>query len=294
MKFFSWKNTSIIVAIVSIISGGVLASQWNKFEVKDETFSCTIGDPLPFQVLVGLLFFMGFSLMLGSNIYVYYKTKKCEKAITKYLGENPELIDERIRQHNEARMHLESQFSRTVRWIFLTFIVLHFPSKKYFDNSYTYSSEIRGSCLKVKCSSFAITYILYFSPKECHEILKSGLLKYRICQTKIFYFYFPILDAILMVANPMPPNKDLVGLHIMGYWGSWISMFINPFVYFITNDFFKTATIKTFGNENFIQISTKRNTTVAEQEGFFGTVDRKNRNRINKIDVEMEQQQDIH
>ena len=130
MKFFSWKNTSIIVAIVSIISGGVLASQWNKFEVKDETFSCTIGDPLPFQVLVGLLFFMGFSLMLGSNIYVYYKTKKCEKAITKYLGENPELIDERIRQHNEARMHLESQFSRTVRWIFLTFIVLHFPSKK--------------------------------------------------------------------------------------------------------------------------------------------------------------------
>ena len=164
MKFFSWKNTSIIVAIVSIISGGVLASQWNKFEVKDETFSCTIGDPLPFQVLVGLLFFIGFSLMLGSNIYVYYKTKKCEKAITKYLGENPELIDERIRQHNEARMHLESQFSRTVRWIFLTFIVLHFPSKKYFDNLCTYSSEIGGSCLKMKCSSFAS--ILYFKLKS--------------------------------------------------------------------------------------------------------------------------------
>ena len=56
----------------------------------------------------------------------------------------------------------------------------------------------------------------------------------------------------------------------------------------MTNDFLKTATIKTFGNESFVQLSTKRNTTVAEQEGWFGTVgSRRDRN------VEMEYKQDI-
>ena len=149
----------------------------------------------------------------------------------------------------------------------------------------------------MKCSSFASTYILYFSPKECREILKSGLLKYRICQTKVFYSYFPILDAILMVANPMPPNKDLVGLHIMGYWGSWISMFINPFVYFITNDFFKTATIKTFGNTSFIYHSLNRNTRVAKQEQRFCSGQGLRQSTISqgriKTDVEMESQDTI-
>ena len=131
MKFFSWKNTFIIVVVVTIISGGVLAftfyEKWSRFEVRDETFSCTIHDTQPLQVLVGLGFLIGFSIMLGSNIYIYYKTKICKNAITRYLGENPAGIDE---QQNETRMNLESQFTRTVRWIFLTFIICHLPSKK--------------------------------------------------------------------------------------------------------------------------------------------------------------------
>ena len=135
MKIFSWKNTFVVVVFVTFISGGVLAfpfnEKWSKFVVKNETFSCSIEDTQPLQVLVGLGFSIGFSLMLGSNIYVYYKTKICENAITKYLGENSAGIDDRVMNQNKARMYLESQFSRTVRWIFFTFIICHLPSKKY-------------------------------------------------------------------------------------------------------------------------------------------------------------------
>ena len=91
----------------------------------------------------------------------------------------------------------------------------------------------------------------------------------------------------------MPPNEGTyqsgaVGWHIMGYCLSYLSLFVNPFIYYMTNDFLKTATIKTFGSERTVQLSTKRNTTVAEQEGWFGTVgSRRDRN------VEMEYKQDI-
>ena len=156
MKFFSWKNTFIIVVIVTVISGGVLAfpfnENWSKFEIRKETFSCTIHDTQPLQVLVGLAFSIGFSLMLGSNIYVYYKTKRCENVIMKYLGENP---DERIRQLNEARMHLESQFSRTVRWIFITFIVCQLPSK----NTYIFQIHFQKHFFK---SIFSKTFFNFF------------------------------------------------------------------------------------------------------------------------------------
>ena len=95
---------------------------------------------------------------------------------------------------------------------------------------------------------------------------------------------------VLMVADPMPPYDGAVGWHIMGYWLSWISMFINPFVYFTTNDFFKTATIKTFANENFVNLSTRRNTTIAEQEGWFATVGKNRSGRSIKVNVELESQ----
>ena len=114
----------------------------------------------------------------------------------------------------------------------------------------------------------------------------------------VYIYFFPKLDAILMVADPMPPNNGAVGWHIMGYWGAWISIFINPFIYFITNDFYETATIKTFGNTSFIYHSLNRNTRVAKQEQRFcsgqglrqSTI---SQGRIKIDDVEMESQDTI-
>ena len=60
----------------------------------------------------------------------------------------------------------------------------------------------------------------------------------------MFLIYF--LDMYFQVFKPMPPNFDNVGWRFFFYFLSWSLVFINPFVYFFANKFFRAAYLKTF------------------------------------------------
>ena len=49
-----------------------------------------------------------------------------------------------------------------------------------------------------------------------------------------------------MSVDPLPPNDKYVGLHVVGYIISWCYFFINPFIWVLSNNFFKNAFMKTF------------------------------------------------
>ncbi len=45
--------------------------------------------------------------------------------------------------------------------------------------------------------------------------------------------------TLIMSLHPMPPNRDLPALHIAGYIIFWCSAFINPIIYFVSNEGFR-------------------------------------------------------
>ena len=47
--------------------------------------------------------------------------------------------------------------------------------------------------------------------------------------------------TLIMTINPMPPNRNLPGLHIAGYIIFWCSGFINPVIYIISNKYYRKA-----------------------------------------------------
>lgn len=42
-------------------------------------------------------------------------------------------------------------------------------------------------------------------------------------------------STLIMIFDPMPPNKDHPGLHVAGYIVFWCSGFINPVIYIVSN-----------------------------------------------------------
>ena len=53
--------------------------------------------------------------------------------------------------------------------------------------------------------------------------------------------------AMTIAFNPLPPNDNLPGLHIFTYILLWMTSLINPFIYVISNNFYRQAFKKTFG-----------------------------------------------
>ena len=103
------------------------------FEVKEEIFGCTLDSKNAQLGLMEILVMIGFLsavlVLIASNAYIRYKTKKCEVAIKKYLGEQIENLSEDMINKNKARVHLESEISYTVLILMVVNVLLLLPGK---------------------------------------------------------------------------------------------------------------------------------------------------------------------
>ena len=66
-------------------------------------------------------------VLIASNVYIQYKTKICEVAINKYLGEQKNNLSEDMIKKNQARCHLESEISYTVLILMVANALLLLP-----------------------------------------------------------------------------------------------------------------------------------------------------------------------
>ena len=135
-KIFSWRNTSILVTLIWIISFGFLRIFGEKITVTQNTFSCTIFDqnkntPSTLAMITSLEFSILWTLMLCSNAYVYYKMKKRSKEIkqsTFYIGQR---LQQHISLHklkrNNSIVKIESRITLTAAITFLSFTLLYLP-----------------------------------------------------------------------------------------------------------------------------------------------------------------------
>ena len=47
--------------------------------------------------------------------------------------------------------------------------------------------------------------------------------------------------TLIMVIDPMPPNRNNPQLHVVGYIIFWCSGFINPIIYIVSNKYYRKA-----------------------------------------------------
>ena len=47
--------------------------------------------------------------------------------------------------------------------------------------------------------------------------------------------------TLIMIFNPMPPEREYPGLHVAGYIIFWCSGFSNPVIYIISNKYYRKA-----------------------------------------------------
>ena len=136
-KIFSWRNTSILVTLIWIISFGFLRIFGEKISVTQNTFSCTIFDqnkntPNTLAMITSLEFSILWTLMLCSNAYVYYKMKKRSKEIkqsTFYIGRRLQHISLHKLKRNNSIVKIESRITLTAAITFLSFTLLYLPCK---------------------------------------------------------------------------------------------------------------------------------------------------------------------
>ena len=90
-----------------------------------------------------------------------------------------------------------------------------------------------------------------FGPIQC--VGKKGKIQRQESalnrSTFIAFFTYIILTlpcALIMAIHPMPPYKNLPGLHVITYILFWIAAIVNPFIYVFNNEFYKKAFIKSF------------------------------------------------
>ena len=57
-----------------------------------------------------------------------------------------------------------------------------------------------------------------------------------ICGTFVA-LYFP--SFLLFIFHPQPPCTGLAGLHVASHVLAWCSTFVNPFIYFFSNEFYR-------------------------------------------------------
>ena len=74
-----------------------------------------------------------------------------------------------------------------------------------------------------------------------HEVTKTSI---KVVSSFIILYLPTLLIAKL---NPMPPNGNLPGLHVLCYSIFWSSTFVNTCIYVLSTSFYRSALEKTFG-----------------------------------------------
>ena len=137
-KWFSWKRTGIMVAIICTFAAIILmlplTGNWGRIEKAGCIYHNTVvggtGPLGPLQMLMALTFFPSVIMLVTVNIYIQYHMRKNVGQIQAYLARSD--ITAENRAHNERAAALEKNFSRTVFFMMIWFVLMHFISKIFF------------------------------------------------------------------------------------------------------------------------------------------------------------------
>ena len=134
---FSWKWKRAPVVIIACVSlcAIVLCLPFfgnigGEFKVEEKIFGCTLSSKPKLglmEILVVIGFLSAVLVLIFTNVYIQYKTKICEVAINRYLGEQRNNLSEDMIKKNQARCHLESEISYTVLILMVVNALLLLP-----------------------------------------------------------------------------------------------------------------------------------------------------------------------